>query len=203
MAHRCDDTVDADESERCPQTESRQEQGPGAGAHRPRTAWAPFGWLPVRRHRPEGRCAPDDVRLGRPHVNLIGHTLDEVPETATRPALRDAVPPRHPHPGPDAAQRAGGHRGGARPGSSSPTAGGRRLDPCLPAASRWSPWCCTGARGTGARSPSGAARCALFNVQGLRYAEDNRRVDLAGQGHVGRGGPDVSGATGKGARRGA
>ena len=115
------------------------------------------------------------------HVNLIGHARSEVPETTRRPALRDALPPRHPHPGPDAAERSGRDRGGARRASSSTDEAEAdairafRIEPLESLVLHqgtwhWGPF------------PIEGPEVRLFNVQGLRYAEDNRCVDLAAKG---------------------
>ena len=144
-------------------------------------AWAPFGWLPVADTDPrdgEHRLsfAWDDV-----HVNIIGHARAEVPETGRRPPLPDALPARHPHPERHVARRAGSHCRGARPRSISriPADGESihvfRLEPLEPLVLN---------RGTWHWGPFPIAddHVRLFNVQGLRYAEDNTCIDLAGLG---------------------
>ena len=121
-------------------------------------AWSPFGWLPVADTDPRDGEHRMTFEWDDAHVNLIGHARAEVPETARRPALRDALPPRHPHPDPDVARRAGGDRRGAG-------GGGVQRRGATPSrsessgSSRSSRWCCTGARGTGARSRSMRPRC--------------------------------------------
>ena len=143
-------------------------------------AWAPFGWLPVAdtdprdgRHRLE--FAWDDV-----HVNVISHSRDEV--VATAGGLRCDVMFRH-----DThtqclmvlncdavvavAPAGADFSGPAR-------AGQVRAFLLHPMQSlvlhrgtwHWGPF------------PLGDEPVRLFNVQGLRYAEDNASVDLAGRG---------------------
>ena len=48
--------------------------------------------------------------------------------------------------------------------------------------SRWSPWCCTRGTWHWGPFPIEGPEVRLFNVQGLRYAEDNRCMDLASKG---------------------
>ncbi|HEV3280870.1 MAG TPA: ureidoglycolate lyase [Acidimicrobiales bacterium] len=142
--------------------------------------WAPFGWLPVADTDPtDGRERLtfdwDDV-----HVNLIGHTLDEVPVITG--GLRCQELFRHmthtqalmamDHPAVIVVAPAG-----ADPGSA---AGARsirafRLPVLLPVVLHrgtwhWGPY------------PVGSDSVRLFNVQGLRYREDNDRVDLLSAG---------------------
>lgn len=143
-------------------------------------AWAPFGWLPVADTDPrdgEHRLsfAWDDV-----HVNLIGHARSEV--RATADGLRCEMLFRHdthtqtvmPLDVPAVIAVA--------PASVDFTAPGDaeairvfRLEPLEPVVlSRgtwhWGPF------------PVSAPEVRLFNVQGLRYAEDNACVDLVGPG---------------------
>jgi hypothetical protein len=156
----------------------------GAGGRRriePRVldeaAWAPFGWLPV---------ADTDARDGQhrlafawddAHVNLIGHRRDEVPSvdgalvcemlyrhlTHTQtlmvmdvPAVIAVAPP--------------GTDLGTEDGAAAITAFALRpLEPLVlhRGTWHWGPF------------PAAAEEVRLFNVQGLRYAEDNQRADLA------------------------
>jgi ureidoglycolate hydrolase len=142
--------------------------------------WAPFGWLPVADTDPrdgEHRLsfAWDDV-----HVNLIGHARAEVPETgdgllcqmlfrhdthtqsvmsldvpaviAVAPATQDFSAP-----------------------ADLDSIRVFRLEPLQPVVLHrgtwhWGPF------------PVDADSVRLFNVQGLRYAEDNACVDLASRG---------------------
>ena len=113
------------------------------------------------------------------HVNIIGHARTEVPRDRRRAALRDALPPRHAHAGRDVAGRAGGDRRGAgrREFSEEGDADAIqvfRLEPLEPLVLH---------RGTWHWGPFPVApEVRLFNVQGLRYAEDNACVDLAAKG---------------------
>ena len=143
-------------------------------------AWAPFGWLPVADTDPrdgEHRLsfAWDDV-----HVNLIGHARAEVPETGD--GLRCETLFRHDThtqsvmsldvPAVIAVAPA------AQDFSASTDADSIRvfrLEPLQPVVLHkgtwhWGPF------------PVDAESVRLFNVQGLRYAEDNACVDLASRG---------------------
>ena len=143
-------------------------------------AWAPFGWLPVADTDPrdgEHRLsfAWDDV-----HVNLIGHARAEVPETGD--GLRCQMLFRHDThtqsvmsldvPAVIAVAPA------AQDFSASTDADSIRvfrLEPLQPVVLHqgtwhWGPF------------PVDAESVRLFNVQGLRYAEDNACVDLASRG---------------------
>ena len=143
-------------------------------------AWEPFGWLPVADTDPrdgEHRLsfAWDDV-----HVNIIGHARAEVP--ATGDGLRCQMLFRHDThtqtvmsldvPAVIAVAPA------ALQFSSAADAEGIhvfRLEPLEPLVLHrgtwhWGPF------------PVSAPAVRLFNVQGLRYAEDNACVDLAARG---------------------
>jgi ureidoglycolate hydrolase len=143
-------------------------------------AWAPFGWLPVADTDPrdgEHRLsfAWDDV-----HVNLIGHARAEVPQTGD--GLRCQMLFRHDThtqsvmsldvPAVIAVAPA------AQDFSASTDADSIRvfrLEPLQPVVLHqgtwhWGPF------------PVDAESVRLFNVQGLRYAEDNACVDLASRG---------------------
>jgi ureidoglycolate hydrolase len=142
--------------------------------------WAPFGWLPVPDTDPsdgEGRLAFawDDA-----HVNIISHRRDEVPELDGR--LRCEVLFRHathtqalmPLDAAAVIVVAPATSDPARPGEPS----GLRafVLPVLsavvlhPGTWHWGPY------------PVTAEEVRLFNVQGLRYREDNQSVDLAAVG---------------------
>jgi ureidoglycolate hydrolase len=143
-------------------------------------AWAPFGWLPVADTDPrdgEHRLsfAWDDV-----HVNLIGHARAEVPATGDGlrcqmlfrhdthtqtvmsldvPAVIAVAPATQDFSGPAGADSIRVFR----------------LEPLQPVVLHegtwhWGPF------------PVEAESVRLFNVQGLRYAEDNACVDLASRG---------------------
>ncbi len=144
------------------------------------TAWRPFGWLPV----PDTDRRDGEERLefawSDPHLNLIGHTLDEV--TPVPGGLRCEVLYRH-----DTHTQALMSLDHDAVIAVAP-AGATFEDPADVALVRafslhplqplvlhkgtwhWGPF------------PVGATSVQLLNVQGLRYSEDNRRMDLAGAG---------------------
>jgi ureidoglycolate hydrolase len=143
-------------------------------------AWAPFGWLPVADTDPrdgEHRLsfAWDDV-----HVNLIGHARAEVPETGD--GLRCQVLFRHDTHTQTVMSLDVPAVIAVAPATEdfSATAGADsirvfRLEPLQPIVLHkgtwhWGPF------------PVDAESVRLFNVQGLRYAEDNACVDLAARG---------------------
>ncbi len=150
-------------------------------------AWAPFGWLPVADTDPKDGRQTMAFEWADPHVNIIGHARTEVPETDRVAPLRDALPARQPHPNHHVPGRPGRDRRGAQPTSTFTPADDAerirvfRLEPLQPLVLHrgtwhWGPF------------PVEADRVRLFNVQGLRYAEDNACVDLAGKGLGRRGG---------------
>jgi hypothetical protein len=131
-------------------------------------AWAPFGWLPVADTDPRDGAHRMTFEWADPHVNLIGHTLDEVPETER--GLRCEMLYRH------------------------DTHTQSLLCINVPAVIAVAP---AGVEFTEAADAESirafrlepldslvlhAPEVRLFNVQGLRYADDNRRVDLAAKG---------------------
>ena len=140
-------------------------------------AWAPFGWLPVADTDPRDgdhhlSFAWDDV-----HVNIIGHARAEVPEIAG--GLRCQMLFRHDThtqtvmsldvPAVIAVAPAAQDFSGAAAADSIRVF---RLEPLQPVVLHrgtwhWGPF------------PVAADAVRLFNVQGLRYAEDNASVDLA------------------------
>ena len=139
-------------------------------------AWAPFGWLPVADTDPrdgEHRLsfAWDDV-----HVNIIGHARAEVPETGD--GLRCQMLFRHDThtqtvmsldvPAVIAVAPAARDFSAA---ADLDSIRAFRLEPLQPVVLHrgtwhWGPF------------PMAADTVRLFNVQGLRYAEDNASVDL-------------------------
>jgi hypothetical protein len=158
-------------------SEQRRKVGPEPLSE---AAWAPFGWLPVADTDPrdgEHRLsfAWDDV-----HVNLIGHARSEVPATAD--GLRCEMLFRHDTHTQTVMSLDVPAVIAVAPASVDFSAPGDadairvfRLEPLEPLVlSRgtwhWGPF------------PVSAPEVRLFNVQGLRYAEDNARVDLAGPG---------------------
>ena len=143
-------------------------------------AWAPFGWLPVADTDPrdgEHRLsfAWDDV-----HVNIIGHARAEVPESAD--GLRCEMLYRHDTHTQTVMSLDVPAVIAVAPGAvdfSAPADAESirvfRLEPLEPLVLY---------RGTWHWGPFPIADDAvrLFNVQGLRYAEDNSCVDLAAKG---------------------
>jgi len=143
-------------------------------------AWSPFGWLPVADTDPRDGAHRMTFKWADAHVNLIGHTLDEVPETAR--GLRCEMLYRHDThtqsllsinvPAVIAVAPAGVEFTDERDAESIRAF---RIEPLEPLVLHlgtwhWGPF------------PVDAPEVHLFNVQGLRYAEDNRRVDLAAKG---------------------
>jgi ureidoglycolate hydrolase len=144
------------------------------------SAWQPFGWLPVLDTDPADGRHRLTYEWADPHVNLIGHRRDEVP--ATDGALRCEVLYRHlthtqvvmPL---DVAAVIAVAPAGVDPASPGGAAEIRAF--ALPVQQaivlaqgtwHWGPY--------PARGPS----VRLFNVQGLRYADDNGSADLAAAG---------------------
>lgn len=142
--------------------------------------WAPFGWLPVADTDPRDGAHRLEYQWADPHVNVIGHARSEVP--AIPGGLRCEMLYRHAthtqaimvldHPCVIAV---------APPGSapdSPEDAGLVRVFGIEPLQAlvlhrgtwHWGPF------------PTRTDAVRLFNVQGLRYAEDNEMVDLAGRG---------------------
>jgi ureidoglycolate hydrolase len=139
-------------------------------------AWAPFGWLPVEDIDPRDGAERLEFAWGDVHVNRIAHRRDEVPATdggllcqmlfrhATHtqvlmpldvPAVIAVAPP-----GADLATPAGAEQVRAF-----------RIEPLSSLVLHrgtwhWGPF------------PVGAESVELFNVQGLRYVEDNECADL-------------------------
>ncbi len=145
-----------------------------------RDGWAPFGWIPVADTDPDDGNDRLEFDWADPHVNLIGHRRDEVPivdaglrceemfrhRTHTQVLMVLDVPAVI----------------AVAPASVDPTtaAGSEAVRAfSLPVSSslvlhrgtwHWGPY------------PAHDEEVRLFNVQGLRYAEDNDRADLAGSG---------------------
>jgi ureidoglycolate hydrolase len=143
-------------------------------------AWRPFGWIPV----PDTDPADGDHRLAfdwsDAHVNIISHTLDEVPQTPA--GLRCEVLYRHdthtqvlmPLDTASVLAVAPAQVTFSEPGDAGQVQAFLldRLEAIVlhQGTWHWGPY------------PVGASRVSLFNVQGLRYAEDNSSIDLAAQG---------------------
>jgi hypothetical protein len=142
--------------------------------------WAPFGWVPVADTDPADGQERLTYEWGDVHVNLIGHTLDEVPLVAG--GLRCQVLFRHvthtqalmaiDHPAVIVVAPAGLDPA-SRTGAESIQA--FALPVLTPVVLHrgtwhWGPY------------PVGSDSVQLFNVQGLRYREDNDSVDLLAAG---------------------
>jgi hypothetical protein len=143
-------------------------------------AWAPFGWLPVDDSDPEDGSHRLSFEWGDPHVNVIGHARVEVP--AFPGGLRCDVLYRHlTH---TQVLMPLDHRcvvAVAAPGLDfdAPDAVDAVtafvIDPLQTVVLHrgtwhWGPF------------PVVAPEVRLFNVQGLRYVEDNGSIDLASRG---------------------
>ena len=143
-------------------------------------AWAPFGWLPVADTDPRDGEQRLSFAWADVHVNLIGHARAEVPETGD--GLRCEMLYRHDThtqsvmsldvPAVIAVAPAGVDF--SQPGDAD-SIRVFRLEPLEPLVLHrgtwhWGPF------------PIADAAVRLFNVQGLRYAEDNGCVDLAAKG---------------------
>ncbi|HEX3461831.1 MAG TPA: ureidoglycolate lyase [Acidimicrobiales bacterium] len=141
-------------------------------------AWAPFGWLPVPDTDPADGAERlafdwDDV-----HVNIISHRRDEVPEVTG--GLRCEVLFRHDTHTQvlmslDAPCVVVVAPAAVQPGTAADQLRAFLLPPLVSVVLHrgtwhWGPY------------PVTAEGVRLFNVQGLRYREDNRSVDLAAVG---------------------
>jgi ureidoglycolate hydrolase len=142
--------------------------------------WAPFGWIPV----------PDtDERDGRerlsfewadPHLNVIGHARAEVPATAEglqclsmfrHQTHTQALMPLD-HEAVIAVARADEFFAGPDAWRSIRAFVLQPLEAIVLRRGTWH-W---------GPFPTNAASVSLFNVQGLRYREDNDEIDLAARG---------------------
>ncbi len=143
-------------------------------------AWAPFGWLPVADTDPKDGQERMTFEWGDAHVNLIGHLRSEVPETGH--GLRCEMLYRHDThtqsvmplnvPAVIAVAPAGIEFADESDGEAIRAF---RIEPLESLVLHrgtwhWGPF------------PIEGAEVRLFNVQGLRYAEDNRCVDLVAKG---------------------
>jgi len=143
-------------------------------------AWSPFGWIPVADTDPRDGEHRMTFEWADAHVNLIGHALAEVPETGR--GLRCDMLFRHDTHTQSlmsldveaviAVAPAGVEFGDERDAESIRAFRIRPLEPLVlhRGTWHWGPF------------PIHAPEVRLFNVQGLRYAEDNRRMDLAAKG---------------------
>jgi hypothetical protein len=142
--------------------------------------WSPFGWLPVADVDPRDGKETLTFEWADAHVNLIGHTLDEVAETPSG-LLCDMLFRHDTHtqalmplnvPAVIVVAPAGVEFTGE---GDATTIRAFRIEPLESLVLHqgtwhWGPF------------PMEGPEVRLFNVQGLRYAEDNRKVDLAGKG---------------------
>jgi ureidoglycolate hydrolase len=144
------------------------------------TAWAPFGWLPVRDTDPTDGNQRMVFEWSDAHVNLIGHERSEVPETSQ--GLRCDMLYRHdthtqslmPLDVPGVITVAPAHVEFTE-ASDVESVRAFRIEPLeslvlAQGTWHWGPF------------PIEGPEVHLFNVQGLRYAEDNRCMDLAAKG---------------------
>lgn len=143
-------------------------------------AWAPFGWLPVADTDPSDGAQRMAFAWSDPHVNLIGHARSEVPETS-RGLLCEMLFRHDTHtqtlmplnvPAVIVVAPAGVEFTDPADASS---VRAFRIEPLeslvlYQGTWHWGPF------------PLEGPEVRLFNVQGLRYAEDNRCVDLASKG---------------------
>ncbi len=147
-----------------------------------RAAWAPFGWLPVADTDPLDPTFTYEFAWGDPHVNVISHTADEIGHTDAGLVC-------------DGFYRHDTHTQVLLPLDVDSViavapAGVEFADPAdLDAVRAFRLVPLEGlvlARGTWhwGPFPLGAAPVRLFNVQGKRYAEDNRHVDLGARADV-------------------
>jgi len=143
-------------------------------------AWSPFGWLPVRDTDPSDGAHRLVFQWSDAHVNLIGHERSEVPEISN--GLRCDMLYRHDThtqalmplnvPGVIAVAPADVEFTEA---SDVAAVQAFRIEPLeslvlYQGTWHWGPF------------PIDGPEVRLFNVQGLRYAEDNRCMDLAAKG---------------------
>ena len=145
-----------------------------------RDAWAAFGWLPVADTDPRDGDERLTFEWGDAHVNVIGHARSEVPDTGH--GLRCEMLYRHDT-----------HTQSLMPlnvpavivvapaevefteDADAGTIRAFRIEPLDSLVLHrgtwhWGPF------------PIEGSEVRLFNVQGLRYAEDNRCMDLAAKG---------------------
>ena len=142
-----------------------------------RDAWAPFGWLPVADTDPRDGDERLTFDWDDAHVNLIGHARSEVPETGR--GLRCEMLYRHDThtqslmslnvPAVIAVAPASVE---FREDADARSIRAFRIEPLEPLVLHrgtwhWGPF------------PIEGPEVRLFNVQGLRYADDNRCMDLA------------------------
>ncbi len=160
-----------------------QTRGQGARIEpRPLTpeAWRPFGWVPLADTDPRDGTDRLHYEWADPHVNVIGHTLDEVPkvpgglrcEMLYRHATHTQVLMVLDHPCVLAVAAPGAALEGPDDVDQITAFSLQPLQSLVLYRSTWH-W---------GPFPTRTAEVRLFNVQGLRYAEDNEMVDLAARG---------------------
>jgi len=142
--------------------------------------WASFGWLPVPDTDPTDGVHRLEYEWGDPHLNIIGHTKSEIP--VIDGGLRCEMLYRHTtHTQVLMALDHSCVIAVARPGSVLEAGEGVGsieafvIEPLQPLVLHrgtwhWGPF------------PIRADEVRLLNVQGLRFAEDNEMLDLAGRG---------------------
>jgi ureidoglycolate hydrolase len=143
-------------------------------------AWRPYGWLPVADTDPRDGEQRLHYEWADPHVNVIGHTLDEVPvgpgalrcEKLYRHATHTQVLMVLDHPCVLAVAAPGAALEGPDDVDQITAFSLQPLQSLVLSRSTWH-W---------GPFPSRTAEVRLFNVQGLRYAEDNEMIDLAARG---------------------
>jgi ureidoglycolate hydrolase len=143
-------------------------------------AWAPFGWLPVADTDPRDGDVTLEYLWQDVHVNLIGHRSDEVPavpgglrcDTLFRHVTHTQVVMPLDVPAVIVVAPAGRDMSSADQTKDIRAFALPRLSAVVlhRGTWHWGPY------------PVGAESVQLFNVQGLRYREDNTSVDLAALG---------------------
>jgi ureidoglycolate hydrolase len=147
--------------------------------------WSPFGWLPVADVDPRDGKETLTFEWADAHLNLIGHARAEVPETPRgllcemlfrhdthTQALMPLNVPAVIVVAPAAVEFAGRDHDHAQAQADLASIRAFRIEPLESLVLHrgtwhWGPF------------PLEGPEVRLFNVQGLRYAEDNRCVDLA------------------------
>lgn len=143
-------------------------------------AWAPYGWLPLTDTDPRDGQHRLEFAWSDAHVNIIGHTLDELEKMDSSLRCREMF--RHDthtqtlmvldHPAVIAVAPADNQLQGPDDAAAIQTFLLRPLDALVLARGtwHWGPY------------PVETQSVKMFNVQGLRYAEDNARADLQARG---------------------
>ncbi len=143
-------------------------------------SWSPFGWLPVEDTDPRDGAHRLEYEWADPHVNIIGHARSEVPpapgglmcEMLYRHATHtQAIMPLD-HRCVIAVAPAGLGFDERADADLIRVFGIEPLESLVLGRGTWH-W---------GPFPTNSESVRLFNVQGIRYAEDNESVDLAGRG---------------------